>query len=228
MGIMDQGIRHRNLALESFRNLAEIDKQRQQYEMRYEQEKEQLEAAEDARRSQAQGNLTAVGGIAGWQAAPKIAGMFGKSGVEKAAEAGLSKSAGAFLEGGKAGAAGLEAGLKSGAAKSLASSVSPGLLSSGGTTAALSSAAPAAVTTQSLAPALGATEIGGSAAELFGTAATEAIGAGTTVAGTSIGSAAGSGAGAATGAMEGQMAIPVPVLGALAGAGIGMLFGNLF
>ena len=73
------------------------------------------------------------------------------SGVpEKVAKAGLSKSAGAFFEGGKAGAAGLEAGLKSTAAANLANAGGSGLLS-GGTTAALSAAAPAAA--EGLAPA---------------------------------------------------------------------------
>lgn len=225
MGIMDTGIRHRNLALESFRNLADIEKSRQSYELRYQQEKEQLEAAEDAQRSNNVGKLTVLGGIGGWKAAPKVAEWLGPSALERTAEKSLGESTGAFLTGKNVGSFGLTEALKDTAKSTLASSVSPGLLSGGGTTAALSEAVPAAVTTaQSLAPAIGATEIGGPAAELFGTGLTEAIGAGSTIAGTEIGA----GTGAATGAMEGQMAIPIPLVGAAVGAGLGMLFGSIF
>ena len=240
MGIMDVGVSTRNLALQSFRNLADIEKSRQSYELRHQAEKDQLDAAQDARKSQNMGNLASLGGMAGYKYGPKLAGMLGSgSGVpEKVAEAGLSKSAGAFLEGGKAGAAGLEAGLKSTAAANLANAGGSGLLS-GGTTAALSAAAPAAA--EGLAPAgvLGATSIGGPAAATFGTGFASMTGAGATAAGTAIGSGAAgagalgsgaagagaTGAGAASGALAGSA---VPIIGTAIGAGLGLLFGSLF
>lgn len=82
MGVLQTGASTRSGALQAFRNLANMEQQSNLNEVRYEQQKEALDAARTSKKMQMAGS----GAAAGWEYGPTVAGWV-KGGAETATTA---------------------------------------------------------------------------------------------------------------------------------------------